>query len=730
MADDPRARPRPSPELQRSRLTRALQDSRSQLVLLSAPPGFGKSTLIRQWQAVDQRRFATLVLDRADNDVVFLWTRVIEAIRSAEPRFEGAAQIALHAPQADVFGAVLPLLARDLRLLEHELVIALDDYQSIMSVDCHESLRVMLHRLPANVTVALATRSDPPLALATLRARRELVEVRAVDLCFTDVEEAEYLTERVGLGLDRETLATLHERTEGWPAGVHLASLSLQKTDDPAEFVAGFRGTNRHVVDYLTEVVLDSLDPNRRRFLLETSILETISAPLADAVTGHSDSAGLLEEIERENLFLLALDDHREWYRYHQLFRDLLRAKLAAEEPARVPTLHLRAHEWHLEAGDPAEAIRQGLAAGSVEAACEVVASRWRPSFCLTEARTTLAWLEALPAEAVGADPRLLVAKAWAASMRGAQDEALGALEAARELGLDHPLPDGSSLEAVSALVEASFPRGDAGRMLAAALRLEALEPELDPSIRPLVHLALGWAHYLAGDERDAEAALAGAVLAAAERGQWRHVAIANALLTHLALAAANPELATLLARDAVRASTQASEKPGDLAAGLADLANGAVLARSSRAEARERLGRGLARLRVHGEPLLVAEALLLLAPVAQALQGTKAGRAHLAEARELLERCADPGILAERLEQTARSLTPTYRRAHEESELTERELEVLQYLADGLAKRDIATTLFLSYNTIHSHTKSIYQKLRVSSRQAAIEKARELGAL
>jgi LuxR family maltose regulon positive regulatory protein len=720
----------PAVVLPRERLTKPLQESRKDLVLLSAPPGFGKTTLLKQWRAIEQRPFATVSLDQADNDLVLFWTRLLESIRATEPSFESSAQIALHAPQADIFGAVLPLLSHDLRLLRHELVIGLDDYQNISNPVCHESVQLLLHWLPVNVTLALASRSDPPITLATLRAGGELHELRAVDLCFTAEEESEYLTERVGLELDAETFATLYERTEGWPAGVHLASLSLLKAEDPAEFVAGFGGTNRHVVDYLTEVVLNSLDPGRRRFLLDTAVLEAVCAPLADAVTGRADSAALLEEVERENLFLVPLDDHREWYRYHQLFRDLLLAQLSAHDFSRIPTLHLRAFEWYAGAGLTGAAIGHGIAAGAVEAACDLAAARWNPRLDLAEARTITSWLDALPPEAVAADPRLLLARAWAAGMANRPKEALHALATARELGLEGALPDGSSLSAVAALVEACFPRGDAGSMLAAARRCHELEGALDSSLQPLARLALGWAEYLAGDAARADASLRAAATSAADQGQWLHVSIANALLTHLALAVGDLELAAILARDASTASSEAGGASDRLAAGMADVANGAVLAHSDVDGAKPALDRGLARLRAHGEPLLVAEALLLLAPLLRGLEGTEAGRACLAETRELLERCADPGALADRLEQVARSLTPAYRRAHAESELTERELEVLRYLADGLPKRDIATALFLSYNTIHSHTKSIYQKLRVSSRQAAVEKARELGAL
>jgi LuxR family transcriptional regulator, maltose regulon positive regulatory protein len=714
--------------LDRGRLTRALSKSREALVMLAAPPGFGKTTLLREWSASEARPFASVSIEAADNDPVLLWTRVVEALRAVGPEFDSAAQIALHAPEPDVLGAVVPLLAHDLRFLGREVVLTLDDYQRIENRECHASLELFLHRMPPNVTLALSTRVDPPvIPVATFRARGELLELRAVDLCFTAEEEAALLNDTLGLGLEPASLAALHERTEGWPAGVYLASLSLRKTDDPAGFVASFSGSNRHVVDYLTEVVLDSLEPRRRQFLLETSILDSVCGPLAHAVTGLEDSVDLLAEAERASLFVVALDDERRWYRYHQLFGDLLRNELMRHEPARIPTLHRRAFEWYRTAGRTGDALQHARAAGDVDAAVQAATERWSPALDVGEARATLRWLEDLPAEEVSRDARLGLAHAWAASLTGRADESRHALHSARAAGLAGAFPDGSSLEATGALVEAFATRGDAGAMLAAARRAHELEPDLSLGRRPAALLALGWALYLAGDP-GAGPALQEASASAAELDQPLHASIADSLLARLALAEADTDLAEAHARDAL--AVLVGETADVLACGMAQVALGASLARSSVEEAERLLDRGLAALRVRGEPLALAEALLDLAPVRRCLRGIQEGRACIAEARELLEGCGDPGMLAARLEEVARALTPAYRKASGDSDLTERELEVLRYLAEGLAKRDIATALFLSYNTIHSHTKSIYHKLRVSSREAAIAKARELGTL
>jgi LuxR family maltose regulon positive regulatory protein len=307
--------------------------------------------------------------------------------------------------------------------------------------------------------------------------------------------------------------------------------------------------------------------------------------------------------------------------------------------------------------------------------------------------------------------------------------EGTQAFRAASEGGLSGRFPDGTTVEAGAALAEACFPRGDAGAMLVAARRARDLHEDLGPQNRSLVPLALGWAEYLSGNWQSGRASLVEAADAAAERDQWTHAAMAKALLSSVLQATGDLDESEASARSA-NAILESHELLDPLACGLVDTALGAVLVRTDAAAAEDAFERGLVGLRAHGEPLFIADALLGLAPVRRGLVGTAAGRACIAEARELLDGCADPGMLHDRLESVARSLTPAYRRIEGSSELTEREREVLRYLAEGMPKRDIGAALFLSYNTIHSHTKSIYQKLRVSSRQAAVDKARELGAL
>ena len=721
----------PSPEMiVRPRLSARLIGSDASFVLFSAPPGFGKTTLLAQWRELDERPFAWFTADSSDNDPVALWTGIIEAIRRVRPDFGDVAEVALHARHVDVHDALIPVVLRELESLQSELVLVLDDYHAVDNAACHTSLAYFMEAKPKNVQFVIASRADPPIPVARLRAEGRLLELRALDLCFTKDEEAIFLNEQLALGLGPESLEVLHERTEGWPAGVYLASLSLRQSPDPDGFVSAFDGSNRHIVDYLTEVVLGSLDARQRDFLLQTSILDSFSAPLCDAVTGRRRSAARLAELERANLFLIPLDDRRERYRYHQLFADLLRAQLAQRDPGLVPKLHKRASEWLAEAGETDAAVRHALSAGEVDAAVELVAGQWLsdPNAHLGRGNATVRRLEGFTAEAIAEDPRLVLLQGWALSMTGKyaeSDEALAVVQAAEE-----KLPDGTAVGDAATVVRACFFRGDAAAALAAAETAAELADRLPASWHPVLALALGRARYFAGDDRGAESPLEWAVSSGHHADRRLVAATAQALLARIALAGDDVDLAEQRAHAAV-SSLELQDLADQPGAGTAYVALGAVVARRGRTEeAGDLLVRGLARLRRHGDVREIADALLVFAPVRRALVSLASARTLVEEARLILAECADPGAVGVELEEVARSLTPAHRRINGESELTERELEVLRYLAEGIPKRDIGTALFLSYNTIHSHTKSIYQKLRVSSRDAAVARARELGAL
>ncbi|MDX6372510.1 MAG: hypothetical protein QOD98_1498, partial [Nocardioidaceae bacterium] len=362
----------------RPRLDQLLGTVPARLTLVSAPAGFGKTTLLTAWLAADAdpagtaRRTAWVSLDEADSRADSFWPYVLTALERAAPGTGAAGLALLEGGQAPI-ETVLTTVLNELSVLPDDVDLVLDDYHLADGPEIQSGMAFLLERLPPQVRLVISTRADPALPLARLRARGELAEVRAVDLRFTAEETTAYLADATGLDLDAHDVESLSARTEGWIASLQLAALSLRGRADPSRFIAGFAGDDRYVVDYLVEEVLDRQSSEVRDFLLGTSILERLTGPLCDAVTDTSGGSQMLESLERRNLFVVPLDDRRRWYRYHHLFADVLRAHLLAEQPERVPELHRRASAWFQEAGEPVDAVRHALAAPDVERAAELV---------------------------------------------------------------------------------------------------------------------------------------------------------------------------------------------------------------------------------------------------------------------------------------------------------------------------------------------------------------------
>jgi len=387
----------------------------SKLMLVSAPAGFGKTTLLAEWLAAgpavstDERSAAWLSLDEADNDPARFWTYLIAALRTVAPGVgEGALEL-LHAPQPPPIESVLTTLLNDLGAITGDIVLVLDDYHVIDAPEVQDGVAFLLDHLPARLHVVIASRADPALPLARLRARGELVETRAAELRFTPDEAAAYLNDVMGLDLAGPDIAALEGRTEGWIAALQLAALSMQGRDDIAGFIAGFAGDDRYIVDYLVEEVLQRQPGHVRSFLLQTSILGRLSGPLCDAVTGEDGGKATLEALERGNLFLVPLDDRRRWYRYHQLFADVLRAHLLDEQPDGVPELHRRASEWYEQNGERSEAIRHALAAKDYQRAADLIELAIPAMRQHRQEATALALLTALPDDVIAFRPVLSV---------------------------------------------------------------------------------------------------------------------------------------------------------------------------------------------------------------------------------------------------------------------------------------------------------------------------------
>jgi LuxR family transcriptional regulator, maltose regulon positive regulatory protein len=451
--------------VKRPRLSERLsRGGESKLTLISAPAGFGKTTLLADWLAAspaNERPTAWLSLDPSDNQAASFWPYLIAALRTVVPEV-GATALSLLGSPNEPIAAVVATLLNELSALPNDLVLVLDDYHVVDAHDVQDGMSFLLEHLPPRLHLVITTRADPALPLARLRARGELVEIRAADLRFTPEEAAAYLNEVMGLDLGASEVVALEARTEGWIAALQLAALSIQGRDDVAGFIAGFAGDDRYIVDYLVEEVLHRQPEEVRSFLLDTSILDRLTGPLCDAVIGQSGGKAMLEALDRANLFLVPLDDRRQWYRYHHLFADVLRARLQDEQPDRVPELHRRASDWYEHDGDRSEAIRHAMAGEDFERAADLIELAI-PSMSQGRQEATLRrWLNALPDDLFEARPVLAVG--WVA-MRLVRGEAEGVearlLQAERWLEPGPQAPDGSTGRSKDMIVvdEAAFRR-------------------------------------------------------------------------------------------------------------------------------------------------------------------------------------------------------------------------------------------------------------------------------
>jgi LuxR family maltose regulon positive regulatory protein len=416
------------PRLRRSLVVRPRLHERlsrgaeSKLTLISAPAGFGKTTVLAEWLAAVPAggpSAAWLSLDPGDSQTGSFWTYVIGALQTVAPEVGAAALSVLQAPRPPPIETVLATLLNELNAVSNDIVLVLDDYHVVDGPDVQGGMAFLLEHLPAQMHLVIATRADPALPLARLRARGELVEIRAAELRFTPDEAAAYLNGVMGLALNAADVAALEARTEGWIAALQLAALSMQGRDDISGFIEGFAGDDRYIVDYLVEEVLQRQPEQVRSFLLQTSILDRLSGPLCDAVTGQGGGKAMLEALDRGNLFLVPLDDTRRWYRYHHLFADVLRARLLDEQPDRVPELHRRASGWYAENGEQSEAIRHALTAEDFERAAHLVEMAIPAMRQARQEATARRWLEALPDELIRVRPVLSVGYAGALLVSG-----------------------------------------------------------------------------------------------------------------------------------------------------------------------------------------------------------------------------------------------------------------------------------------------------------------------
>jgi LuxR family transcriptional regulator, maltose regulon positive regulatory protein len=499
-----------------------------QLTLIAAPAGFGKTTLLSAWLQDVPVSSAWVSLDSGDDDPTRFWSYTLAALDAVHSGLGAIGLPLLQSPQPPPLEIILTAVINSLTALPEEVVLVFDDYHVITAQPIHASLAFLLDHLPARLHFVIATRADPPLPLARLRTKGQLVEIRSTDLRFTREEATSFLTQTSGLEFSNEDITALETRTEGWIAGLQLAALSMQGREDISHFMQAFTGTHRFVVDYLTQEVLTLQPEDVQRFLLQTAILERLCGSLCEAVVGEPEGQAMLERLEQANLFLLPLDDERQWYRYHQLFAEMLRQRLHTLQPDRVARLHQRASAWYAQHDLMREAVHHALASADFEQAARLIEHTAEMMAKRGEIATLRTWLETLPHELVRSRVELCLWQGWLLALTGQYEVAeqlLQNLECRLPTSMNSsPLPSTSSsakpprLDEAQRLIEyagrvaatrafIAFRRGDAPRTI--YLALQALEqlPE-DQSFRGLVAWYLGIAYLWSGDLAKGSASL------------------------------------------------------------------------------------------------------------------------------------------------------------------------------------------------------------------------------
>jgi LuxR family transcriptional regulator, maltose regulon positive regulatory protein len=709
------------------------------ITLVSAPAGYGKTTLLAQWSHAvgDSLSFAWLTLDEQDNDPIKLWRHIVEALHLAAPEEDVGADVLVRVGVAgrSLIETSLPMLINVLAALDRRLILVLDDYQFVTNEECHESVAFFVEYLPENVHLVLASRSDPPLRLGRLRARGALNEIRDEQLAFSEEEAAYLLNETMGLDIGPDDLRLLFERTEGWPAAIYLASLSLQQREDRHAFIVAFRGSDRYIVDLLAEEVLAGVQEDVKEFLLRTSILRRLTGPLCDAVVNREGSGKLLHELARSNLFLVPLGERGEWYRYHHLFSQFLVYELESGSPELVPILYGRASAWLEGEGFFDGAIRHAVAAADYERAGLLVARHWYGYVLAGQMATVEGWLESLPEVQTAHDPALLLVWAWICTLSGRSEEAERLLTLAESIPYEGPLPDGtSSVEAGTATIRGIFGFGGVRSTLEAARRAVESEPELTSPRAALMRFGLGSSYYLSGETSAARKWVEEA-LELTGTGQPLLRTVCLSYLSIVATDEGRLEEAESLAREA-RVLTDRFGLWVIPQSSWVPIALGYMLAkRGDLIEAQTELESGLStRRKLPGlSPWPTLMGLLALAR-ARSGRGDRGGaQAVLAEARSVLQNYPDSGIFPSLLALQERELRNKKSRRRDGSldgDLTERELDVLRLLVGELSARQIALNLYVAPSTVRTQVKSIYRKLGVSSREQAVHEARLRGLI
>ena len=701
-------------------------------MLITAPAGYGKTTLLAQWAARAVRPFAWVSVDDRDNDPIVLLRHLALALHGSEP-LEADVFGALAAPGPSIWTTAVPRLGSALAARDTPAVVVLDDTHLIGSRESLDAVCTVVQHLPEGSLLVLAGRTRPKLRIANLRAKGQLCEIGVDRLALTP-HEARLLLGATGAEFSLTSADELIERCEGWPAALYLAALARreQPTAVDSERTVPFRGEDRNLADYLRAEYLARLRPGELRFLRRTSILERMCGSLCDGLLDDEGSARELERIERSNLFLVPLDTERNWYRYHHLFRDLLERELAEFEPHLLQGLHGRAADWFERHGDPESALEHALSAGDLERAARIITAIALPAYYAGRLASVERWLAHFAEPALlERFPDVALQGGWLHAVCGRADAAERCLDAAERGKFTGKLPDGcTSLRPWIAVLRAALCRDGVYQMLAdAETGLGQLPP--DSIMRPAAFLLLGAAQVLLGEDARGDAFLVVAAAEAERLGATDTLMVALSERSLVASARDDPAAAETLALlahalvDHVNLEQYVTSALALAVAARAALRHGRWDQARELLEEAERL-RPLATQAVF--PWLAVQAQLELARAYLAL-GDGRVPALVVELREMLEAHPHVGVLSEQVEALASEVDamPAARNGGAAG-LTGAELRLLPLLVTHLSFREIGEELFVSRNTIKTQAISVYRKLGVSSRSEAIAEAHRLG--
>ena len=835
----------------RPRLQEKLAESfnpETRLTLVCAPAGFGKTTAIREWissfEEIEQSDtledkhmptsqplfFAWLSLEKTDNDPLTFWRYFCAALESIDPELTSNIRTSLYAPQPQPVRVLLNELVNEILKFKNRFILVLDDYHLIENNQIHQDLNYLLDHLPPNAHLLISTRSDPSLQLARRRAMGELNEVRAVELRFTQKETALFLNEIMHLDLSEEDIHTLETRTEGWIAGLQMAAISLQDISNPHDFVKAFSGDDRYIADYLLEEVLQRQPAEFQEFLRQTSILERFNAPLCDALTGRSDSQNILNLLERSNLFIIPLDNRREWFRYHHLFAHLLQQRLLESSGTEtLRELKLKASRWHADQGNITDAVEIAFSCENYEQVISVIYQYAVSLFTGYDLYFLRQWAERLPQEIVAVNPNLNIMSAWASHATGHPqlakqyinllEESAGIkaevfLNAPHQAARLDPLIVSALLEACVILTRIAVDFLELDRAISLGERIQPLIQVANQEIfcfnRPddlfcVNTYTLALANYFQGNLNKAEVLFQEAMEDARIHQNLHIIALSTGHLGEVQMLQGHPDLALATFQKCINEQRGGVPSQSSAFWGLVLVGKGEIALSKNDLETAEslylegiKIGKlwnnwecllpgmlGLVRIRAINKDWEKADALLdnlleltssnttMVNPAVEAqraflrlqqgdlitasrwaaafdtqnpapflLQWEQsaliAAQIFLAQgqknrADELLNRLEEMADKSGR-RRTVRQIQQIRRNSfglpslQEQliEPLSERELEVLRLMADGLTNPEIARKLYLSPNTLKAHSQNIYQKLNVHNRMEAVNKGRD----